>query len=106
MQKARQLKQATVLIVTATKLTIPNTKNRNLRFVLGYENDAFDIGIEHTDYTSDNEVRTGRENGTDFAMNMDLPEWNRKKTVVHAEYKKPISIISKIRVDAYRQKNI
>jgi len=78
-------------------------KNRNLRFLLGYENETFDIGVEYSDYTSDNEVRTGLEDSSSFAMNMDLPEWNRKKTLLHAEYKKPLGILSNIRVDAYQQ---
>ncbi|ADD67605.1 TonB-dependent receptor plug [Denitrovibrio acetiphilus DSM 12809] len=87
---------------------IENTEfsNTNMRFLVGYQNDAFDIGIEHTSYRSNNEVSTGLEDAPTFAMDMELPVWNRRKTSVYAEYKKPIGAISKIRLDAYQQKTL
>jgi len=77
--------------------------NRDVRFLFGYEGKKFATGIEHSDYKSDNEVRTGMENDPDFAMVMDLPEWTRKKTSAYAEFKNLSKYISKIRLDAYKQ---
>jgi hemoglobin/transferrin/lactoferrin receptor protein len=84
---------------------INNTKydNRNVRVLVGYENDKFDIGFEHSDYHSDNEVRTGIENDPAFSLNMDLPEWNRKKTSAYFELKNINKLVSKIKLDVYRQ---
>jgi hemoglobin/transferrin/lactoferrin receptor protein len=86
---------------------IDNTEfnNQNVRVLMGYKTNSFDIGLEHTDYQSENEVHTGYENGIDFAMSMELPEWNRKKTAMYAEYTKNIGALSKIRLDAYRQQS-
>lgn len=78
-------------------------ENTNVRVLAGYKTDKFDFGIEHSDYRSDNEVRTGLENDPDFSMEMALPEWNRKKTAVYAEYSEPSNFLSKVRLDAYHQ---
>jgi len=84
---------------------IDNTsfENKSYRVLMGYKKDKFDIGVEHASFRSDNEVRTGIENNPAFSLNMDLPQWNRSKTSAHAELKKLGKVLSKVRLDVYRQ---
>ena len=78
-------------------------ENQSVRVLAGYESDKYSLGFEHTDYRSDNEVRTGYEDDASFSMNMDLPEWDRKKTSAYVELNELTQKLSKVRVDAYRQ---
>ena len=88
---------------------VDNTKfeSTNYRGVVGFKNKKYDIGVEHTVYRSDNEVKTGYEDADitagDMKMEMDLPDWDRDKTQAYFEMNNEGSVLSRIRIDAYTQ---
>lgn len=88
---------------------VDNTKfeSTNYRGLVGFKNKKYDVGVEHTVYRSDNEVKTGYEDADlsagDMKMEMDLPDWDRDKTQAYFEMNNEGSVLSRLRVDAYTQ---
>ncbi len=88
---------------------VDNTKfeSTNYRGMVGFKNKKYDVGVEHTVYHSDNEVKTGYEDADmsagDMKMEMDLPDWDREKTQAYFEMNNEGSVLSRLRVDAYTQ---
>lgn len=87
--------------------TLENSSYENHEYsaFLGYDRDKFSFGVTYDDYQSDANSHTpeGTTDETLTYFQLDLPQWDRRKTSGYVELRDMADFFPRVRLDAYYQ---